>query len=282
MTMLLVAGMGLDANATMIDIPLTQDNWNLVTIPDVWGTMTNSPTWEQTAEGIKFYGSGYRDGGAIASKLTADFSDAVIYLKWMAHPGNYAYFNPSVGLSSNLFYGGIGGAYSTGWSFACSAVLPTDTWLYTRIDTHPDMTWSIITSTTNYDLFGGSLVASQTFSWQAYPSLWDSIKQGHLSAWVCDDYGGTSSWLLVAEAKYDIAAVPEPASPWLMLAGMADWTGCQWGVKKSLDLTGFSAGSCGGAEFYRTASFVPLSLIFLLIPPPTRPPVKIADIDPDD
>jgi hypothetical protein len=221
------------AEATLTVIPMEQNNWNLVE----WGNQGNTPTWEQNSEGIKFYGAGYRDASSIISKQSDDFSDSVVYFKWMAHAGdNQIYFAP-VPLVSGAPQNGIGPNYTTGWSWNGSSVLPTDTWLYTRMDINPDRTWNIITATGNYDnMLGGLSVSSQYENLQSNPNYWDfNVKNGHLAIVVGDNYGGTSSWVLLGEAKYETSAapVPEPATMLLMGTGLAGFIGVRRKKKNS-------------------------------------------------
>lgn len=215
--------LNLNAHAASTDIPLTLGNWNLLAQPP----SASAPAWEETADGIKFYGSTYRLGAAIVSNATADLSDAQVYLKWMVHPGANPFLGVAPGAGGYSAYFNyqwvdvVAGNYTAGWSWNNSSVMPADTWLYTHLDTHPDMTWTTTTSTGNYDFLGGTVLSTQANSWQAYPDAWNSgIKAGHLIAAFNDNYGGTSAWVVLAEAKYDTASVPEPGSGWLILAGL--------------------------------------------------------------
>lgn len=178
--------------------------------------------WEKTSDGIKFYGSGYRTGGAIVANPVENFSDASIYVKWMAHggDGNYMGISPAVGVvnSSDWIDWGVIPNYTTNHSWNGSNVLPQDIWLYTRIDIHPDLTWKYFTATGNYDNQGGSTLYTSSYSAAMMGEsdlLWhDRVENGMLSIGLGDNYGGTSAWGLVAEAKYAIApgAVPEPVT----------------------------------------------------------------------
>ena len=101
--------------------------------------------------------------------------------------------------------GGYGGDhYTTAWSYGGSVVAPQDTWLYTRVifnDTAK--TYRSILSTGNYDNAGG-VVFAESPGWDISSQQWaDLIETGRVVVGFWDNYGGTASWMLVGEVKYD-------------------------------------------------------------------------------
>ena len=230
LTIGLLLGVFANANAGMTVIPIDLTSWTYV-------EESTNGSWEMTSDGIKFYGSSYRQGGAIVANTMENFSDATIYIKWMADggSGNYMGLDPYIGIvTPSGWTGGIYADYTTGWSWNGSKVLPQDTWLYTRIVTNPNMTWEYITALGNYDNQGGSALYDSSFSWQPTPQQWqDYVVNGHVAIALWDNYGGTSAWELISEAKYVISStsssVPEPATLLLFSIGIIGLIGTRLG-----------------------------------------------------
>ena len=205
------------AQATLTTIPMDLNSWTYV-------QSGANGSWEQTSDGIKFYGSGYRQGGGIISNTIADYSNSIVYVKWMANGGaDYMFTGPAVGTTISGWRAGTGEAnLTTNHSFNGSVILPENTWLYTRIDFNTDMTWRNITTTGNYFDLGGSVLTVRdndpmtTDIWHSY------IENGQVQVALGDNYAGTNSWVLVSEAKYQLNSfsVPEPDTFLLMVIGL--------------------------------------------------------------
>ena len=208
------------AQATLTTIPMDLNSW---TYTDGQGGANGS--WEQTSEGIKFDGSGYRQGGCIVSNTIAEYSNSIVYVKWMANGGaDYMFAGPFVGTTISGWCAGTGGPYlTTDHSFGGSVILPENTWLYTQIDFKPDMTSRNITATGNYAGLGGSVLAVRdTETWMTADIWHNYVENGHVLVQLGDNYAGTNSWVLVSEAKYQINSfsVPEPGTFLLMVIGL--------------------------------------------------------------
>ena len=80
MGLLMFGAVTAQADTTAISMELT--NWN------VYGTGIG--TINRTPDGIKFYGSGCRNGDAfLETKHEGDFSNTTMYFKWMVGGGGY-------------------------------------------------------------------------------------------------------------------------------------------------------------------------------------------------
>lgn len=211
------------AHGTMITIPMDLTSWTYRSGGGSGGSVA------QTADGLMFFGSGYRQGGGIMASTAENFSNATIYVKWMASggsSGNYMGVGPQIGLpmDSGWFDGPICPCYTTDHSFMGSQVAPQNTWLYTRLETHPDMSWDWVTATGTYGDQLGSILNSGSTSWSADPNWWwtNYPDNGRLFVGLWDNYGGTSAWVQVGEVKYEIAAnsIPEPSVILLFASGL--------------------------------------------------------------
>ncbi len=208
------------ADAALISVPMDLSSWSYYREGGGGGV-------EQSAGGIKFYGSGYRQGAAILANFAADFSNATVYIKWMANGGvgnSYMGVNPMVGnVDGSGWIGYTWMDMTTHHSWTGSVVIPEDTWLYTRLDVNPDRTWRGVTATGNYDDLGGTVFNNKVFG-PMLQSDWHFVQTGRIGLVLGDNYSGTAAWMLVGEAKYDIAAAPEPgtlALAVIRLAGLA-------------------------------------------------------------
>jgi len=209
--------------ATTFNIPMDLGSW---TRAFDWGDNPAGGSWEQSSDGIKFTGTGYRQGAFIYANITANLSGATVYEKYMVHGGSIGYMGagPTVGNPpTTTFRNDFSPNYTTRWSFNGSSVLPEDTWLFTRIVINSNMTWEYITSVGNYDILGGTLLFDTMGTWTQTAQLWnDAILNGSFGFGIGDNYGGTSAWAMVGEAKYEIttAQVPEPPTMLLFSIGM--------------------------------------------------------------
>jgi len=192
--------------ANLINVPMELSSWALVS----YGSNNH---WEQATDGIRFYGSGYRNGGGVISNLTTDFSNSTTYIKWEVNGGSGRYMgtSPAIGDFNNIF--NVGANYTTDHSFNGSILLPQNTWIYTQIDIHSNIT-RMVTALNNYADNGGSVIADTQRSW--VPFQVTTIPNGHIVISLWDNYGGTSAWALVNEVKYETSQTPIPAAIWLV------------------------------------------------------------------
>lgn len=193
------------ASAKMTYIPLEVNAWSQFDMSHKYGP----GLIEKTSDGVKMWGSGYRGGQEMMSNQVADISNADVYIKWMVNGGtDTGYMGIGVGVANfngEQFYGHSGMFGTTGWSYNGSSLHPSNTWLFTHIKYNPDMTYTGTTSLNNYDTLGGDVLFSSSESFVDGPGgTWNgSVVNGRLMAGFGDNYDGTSSWVLVGEAKYD-------------------------------------------------------------------------------
>jgi hypothetical protein len=172
--------------AQYVNYPLTLANW----------TKMNTGSWEENAEGLKFNGSGYRVWNGIKTNTLIGCINKNVYIKWKPNGGG-TYMG--VGFSVDDI---IGHDYTTAWSYGGSKVIPTDIWYYSRISINSDKTWTIITSTNNYDNSGGAFFHSKSGTLSA--SDFQTINSNfwiNVSLW--DNYGSTNCYVVVGELKTD-------------------------------------------------------------------------------
>jgi hypothetical protein len=82
----------------IINVSLASENWN------IYSPYGGGPAVvETTPTGLRFYGSGYRQGTLINSKLYDDFTDSTVNIKWQANGGNgYPYSAFSLGINPDI------------------------------------------------------------------------------------------------------------------------------------------------------------------------------------
>ena len=188
----------------------TQDNW---TIYSPWGGSAN---WEETNDGLKFNGSGYRRGTLIESNWSGDLTQGVqARFKWQAHGGNgynYSSFHVGVGKYDPVYtYLIIGNGGTTHHSFDGSHLIQSDTWYYTTIDIRPDRSVSASLATENYADSGGQVQYADDYTVNN-SLVWSAMSDASLTATLLDNYGSTSTFMTLGEASFFLAeeSVPEP------------------------------------------------------------------------
>lgn len=160
----------------------------------------NTGEWEQTTEGIKVYGAGYREGHqGLQSKAMYNFEGTETRIKWQANGGNGEYaafwvflisdYVPENGENSGLARGGY---FTTDHSWKESVVIDVDTWYYTRITVHPDHEYVAVTATGNYDDDGGNVIYNGG-------GEYDNANNGNIVVIFQDNYGGTETYVVVSE-----------------------------------------------------------------------------------
>jgi hypothetical protein len=176
-------------------IPLNFDFWIKV----------NTGKWEQTADVIKVYGAGFREGHqGLISKAMYDFRDTETRVKWQANgggPGIYSAFwvflISDYVLDTGEYSTAVrGGYFTTDHSWKESVVILPDIWHYTRINVAADGTYTSITATDDYDDAGGSVISETS-------GEYENADNGNILVIFNDNYGGTDTFIIVGEAITD-------------------------------------------------------------------------------
>ncbi|MFC1957399.1 hypothetical protein ACFLX0_01075 [Chloroflexota bacterium] len=179
----------------------------------------NTGEWEQTTEGIKVYGAGYREGHqGLQSKAMYNFEGTETRIKWQANGGSGAYsafwvflisdYVPETAENSGLVRGGY---FTTDHSWKESVVIDVDTWYYTRIVVNPDSQYTAVTATGGYDDAGGSIIYEGT-------GEYENAHNGNIAVIFNDNYGGTETYIIVGEvitsaSSTDSTTVPPTIIP---------------------------------------------------------------------
>jgi hypothetical protein len=185
-----------DMPTSVIDeIPMDFDNWVKV----------NTGEWEQTADGIKVYGAGVREGHqGLQSKAMYNFEGSETRIKWMANgggPGVYAafwVFLMSDYVAEPSSNSGVvrGGFFTTDHQWKESIVIGIDTWYYSRIVVNADGKYTTATATGDYDDNGGSVVFEGE-------GEYENANNGSILVIFQDNYGGTDAYNVVGEVTTD-------------------------------------------------------------------------------
>jgi hypothetical protein len=178
-----------------------------------WG---GSAKKEATADGVRFYGSGNRQGTQTLSNVRRDLRNSTTYIKWRVHgpSGSYAVWGVGLGwryvgdIAQLDVYGCAtagwtipkhGAGFSTDHSYLESKVINDDTWYFTRIDVSMSRAVSAVTATGNYDTSGGTDFYS--YSYNLSEEDWQALSRASVIASFHDNYGGANAWLEIGEAK---------------------------------------------------------------------------------
>jgi len=177
------------AFSNYIEIPLRFNNWEKL----------SDGNWNETGEGIIFYGKSFRDDGTMKSKETINFinqDDLEVRIKWKANSSYFAIF--WVGLPN-----GVGtNWFSTHVPYAdIRDVLTNDKWYFTRIAVSSDMAYTAITSTENYDTDNGNIF--QSVSGELSEEKFNLIKKGSNSVFARfgDNYKGSETYMVIGEVQ---------------------------------------------------------------------------------
>ena len=234
-TIIFVLGMAGAAGAQVVNIPLKVDAWKSAVTSycdwcDEYGVPRTGPSWQETPDGLQFFGSGYRAGTIAYTKQLANLADATIWLKWKADGGDgYGWYPaPHTYMGANAGVGqwndtakqllGIGyDRVTTNHSWDGSVVIAHDTWYYSRIVITPDRHFTTTIATGNYDDQGGTIFHQLT---REIPTdAWAYICQATIFFNLDDNYGAQHATMTIGEAKYlaksnsvcpDPTPVPEP------------------------------------------------------------------------
>jgi hypothetical protein len=88
---------------TTVNLSLAPEDWNIYRVDYIVydNESGTTPVIQRTSSGLRFYGSDYRQGSLIYSKLQDDFTDSTVNIKWQAYGGDfYSYSGFSVGINS--------------------------------------------------------------------------------------------------------------------------------------------------------------------------------------
>ncbi|NVN97635.1 hypothetical protein HXX01_05450, partial [Candidatus Nomurabacteria bacterium] len=175
--------------AQTISIPMTFDNWE----------KSYCGNWEENSAGLRLYGTSYRVGNSIWCKDAYNLTNCSIYVKWRANSGSFSF--PAIRIERS----NSAGYFSTGWSYAGSALITNDTWYYTRMVVNTDQSLIAVTSTSDYDDNGGSVFYSKS---EMVPSeYWPYFFLGKINILFDDGYSGSSEYMDIGEVKLNNAPI---------------------------------------------------------------------------
>lgn len=182
--------LGTAARAQETVLPLTAADWERRSCGAIAEMADGS--------GLSLWGADYRSGNGAVSRATFDFTrGSDTYVRFMPTDWNYSYFG--AGIDGVV---GIGG--TTSHSFMGSVVLWTNAWHFVRIRIEPDRSYAVVLSRGDYDTNGGAPILS--YAGTLDDVAWAHAAVGQLVANFGDNYGGTSTQIIVGEARTN--AVP--------------------------------------------------------------------------
>lgn len=201
------------------DLPLGGYSWIYFSYASSSYRDAGSGVFEQIGGGLKFFGSGYRQGAAMHTTTRIDLRGATLYLKWQAHgAGSYMGLLPEVVYGTAPTYSNAvplaSRSMTTHHSYQGSLVVADDTWYYTRASFGSGSV-SGATALGTYDDRGGAII--DNFGQSTSVDL-SSVQPILL---MNDNYGGTSAFMILGEVRVEGAA-PRAAfghSPWAPAAG---------------------------------------------------------------
>jgi hypothetical protein len=192
-----------------IVIPLELANWKCYVFEHVnVGNIipryvSPSPgVFEKVSDGLKVYGSGYRNGALIHYVPTSSYPivNKTIYLKWKANGGgNFMgtgvwLFPDTLDFNSTASIRAYITNLSTHNSYAGSYQITDDVWYFTRVVV-TSTNYMCTTSYNNYDNHGGTVVQNQT------GTLDRIYRFPILGLW--DTYAGTTAYAILGEARIE-------------------------------------------------------------------------------
>ncbi len=163
--------------------------------PQDWYRET-SGAWEETAEGLRAYSFGYREHGRVYTRKLFDFLDSETFVKWKVDGnGDYLTAGPQI------WYLVAPTDFSTDRVFGGTKLIADNTWYYTRMRIQADGNWTVVTTTGDYDVSGGSAFDSRSSALDARGM--ELIRAAVLQMHVNDTYGGADANLTVGELRTD-------------------------------------------------------------------------------
>ena len=186
----------------VVSVSLHPEDWDIY---NSWGGTANI---ESTSKGLRFYGSGYRQGTQLLSQFSDDFSDTTVNFQWQPYGGTnneYAGFVVGIGVadpenSSLIKLLAYANYFTTHHSYNGSIPINSNTWYYSTVEITPDGFVTATTSTDNYAIQGGNVFYNATY--QVSPQYLPLLSQSSMFLRLDDNYGGTSTWMEVGEANY--------------------------------------------------------------------------------
>lgn len=171
----------------------------IYSLKNEWQKM-NGGNWEETNEGLKFYGTDRYDGNSILSDKEFDLSNgAEIRLKWKAR--SYFHMNVSTGLN-NLWT-----QTKTTSSFS-STLLQNDKWYFTSISIDENGSFNTKICLDNYFNQGGRLIAED--SGMSNFDVWQKLADRaniRLAIGSRENQTGDLSYMVLQEALISVPSV---------------------------------------------------------------------------
>lgn len=213
---LLLWGMVSTAQALTIDVSLDKNSW-LKYPPQTWQVGDNEGTLTHNADGHLVATKTTATGGSSwflgrDTQDTFDLRGGVLQYQWKLN-GQGTYSGTYNGVLSATHGGLAYDKLTTGWSYANSILIPSDTWLFTEyrfVEAGLLLEYSI--SKAGY---GGKdfVYGTKKFS----PDSWAMLGTARPFIWIGDNYAENAQFEL---ARMTVTAVPEPGTIALMLAGL--------------------------------------------------------------
>ncbi|MBF0517349.1 MAG: hypothetical protein HQK97_09580, partial [Nitrospirae bacterium] len=173
------------------NIPLTTSAWRQ---SDACGQVTVS----LASDGIYVNGAGFRVCGAMQTTSAYNVQGSQLYIKWRGSGagtyGGVAIFLESDPKAQSSDYAKVVWDKTFAWSYMGSVVISDNTWYYARVTFNSDNTTTSVISTGNYDDQGGTVFATESGTYK-------SADSSYIFAMVGDNYGGTSAYIEIGEAK---------------------------------------------------------------------------------
>ena len=159
------------------------------------------------ADGVKFTtSSAYRTGATLLYTNPANYSDAIIKYKFMAH-GSGSFMDANIGIiqdnGTNSPEWLVGTRYTTGNAYS-SYLIPEDVWLYAMFTIKPDKTWSVTLCLNNYyNLTGYQLLNTQNGT--ITDTAWPNITSSTVGLGIGDNRNWyATQWMKVGEIRTNI------------------------------------------------------------------------------
>ncbi|MGK5093334.1 hypothetical protein WDW89_15155 [Deltaproteobacteria bacterium TL4] len=133
----------------------------------------------------------------MTAKAAYNLSNSDFFVKWKASGiGQFAYFGMNIYANATAPTS-VGTGFTTHNSYGGSVVITENTFYYTHFKINSNKTYSAVTSTSNYDSNGGTIIYSNTNT--LTETDWDSIKNGLIGVSIWDNYAGSATYMIVSE-----------------------------------------------------------------------------------